>query len=830
MDSAALLTNLPAPEPGPEPEPQPEAADLDLEARDQPPALRVGSSRPGVDGAGLRELLGQARLDKYYDGLRGLGVDLLEDLQHIESDDLRGIGFRPVEIKRLRKAVGAEVDFRSSMLMMPGAVPVKGGLADGSNFEPRASGFGVAPLAEAQSSSRSNSQRGLAAEVVSGWLALALVAAAVMYASTLLLAAAAAFTCLDVAECSVATPWPFLYEGELGYCENGQVAQTVKPLIENLIASSPGWMRTTLLTAVGVRAFAWLFGFHGPKKNQSFGQRGGEVKVRQNSAENTRASSSMRVSKTGKLLESILQDEQFSGRSDEIAAAMESRKHERHLAEQHLIQREAQHKRELQLTGVGGLVRMLLTGHGLRPVPRLKAGWVAITDDASAQSTWHEARESLGLTVQQAVGVSVTKLLLWHWSQPVAFLSVFFVYYCQLDRKEVIFGLVVTAREVLYLATTLAGILVCPAYLLLDMSTVWDEAESKMSAYWHLAMYILTPHNYVALCLTVNFSERGAVQNLRHRKKMASFGICTCCMTILVIWLAYARTTNRWSLAAAAGCWLLLFGPFLFLAVRRNAQLRRTVHAPEIGTEIELDELGQKTDQLTERKQRRKQGTRGMLAHTFLVLAVVQILADFSSCFALGALLQQWNVDPHLVPTAMIWGYTITAFGFVFLFGPTTVVASFRRAAAPGGTLKRVAAACFGAAMLLGLISVVVGAVILWAGGYLFALDCSIKSMAPLPMNTSRVCDGDIFVDGGGLRVKSGVVCAIRCDLGFRSGMQPDAGNLVSGKTQYDKVQASGEYGCFDKAVRELVGFIPVDSHLTSVAQSSVAKTVLVAD
>jgi hypothetical protein len=44
---------------------------------------------------------------------------------------------------------------------------------------------------------------------------------------------------------------------------------------------------------------------------------------------------------------------------------------------------------------------------------------------------------------------------------------------------QVTFGLIVAAREVLYLATTCAGALACPADLLLDVATTWHEAESR---------------------------------------------------------------------------------------------------------------------------------------------------------------------------------------------------------------------------------------------------------------------------------------------------------------------------------------------------------------
>ena len=70
----------------------------------------------------------------------------------------------------------------------------------------------------------------------------------------------------------------------------------------------------------------------------------------------------------------------------------------------------------------------------------------------------------------------------------------FRAYFCQLSAAQQHFGLVVAAREVLYLATTVAGILACPVYLLLDISTVWAEADTISDRFGHTAMYVLTPH------------------------------------------------------------------------------------------------------------------------------------------------------------------------------------------------------------------------------------------------------------------------------------------------------------------------------------------------
>ena len=70
-------------------------------------------------------------------------------------------------------------------------------------------------------------------------------------------------------------------------------------------------------------------------------------------------------------------------------------------------------------SGLCGLAVALLSGHGLKPAPRMAAGWAALTDDATPQSTWAEARGDLGLSWRQAASVGAGKLLLWHWSQPV---------------------------------------------------------------------------------------------------------------------------------------------------------------------------------------------------------------------------------------------------------------------------------------------------------------------------------------------------------------------------------------------------------------------------
>ena len=91
---------------------------------------------------------------------------------------------------------------------------------------------------------------------------------------------------------------------------------------------------------------------------------------------------------------------------------------------------------------------MLLTGYGLEPVPRLAAGWGALASDRTPPAAWAAARRALGLSRRQAVAVAATKLLLWHWSQPVAYLWVFLgLYFCELDDTQQMLGSLIETTQ-----------------------------------------------------------------------------------------------------------------------------------------------------------------------------------------------------------------------------------------------------------------------------------------------------------------------------------------------------------------------------------------------
>ena len=66
---------------------------------------------------------------------------------------------------------------------------------------------------------------------------------------------------------------------------------------------------------------------------------------------------------------------------------------------------------------------------------------------------------------------------------------------------EGILAVIVAGREVMYVFTTLLGILICPSFLLLDPVTAWREGDGCGGGLLRAACYVLAPHNYVLLCI-----------------------------------------------------------------------------------------------------------------------------------------------------------------------------------------------------------------------------------------------------------------------------------------------------------------------------------------
>jgi hypothetical protein len=222
-----------------------------------------------------------------------------------------------------------------------------------------------------------------------------------------------------------------------------------------------------------------------------------------------------------------------------------------------------------------GLAVALMVGRGAGDGTAKSAGWVAIVEATNKrpQPTWTEARDARGLSGEQALSSAAAKFVLWHLSQPTAYLLLLFAYHCfvaELGKEQQFLATVVAAREVLYICNLTFAAYTLPVFLLLDLKTVWAESTA-LQRFVRLAMYTLTPHNYVALCCAARFP-------------------------------AWRRV--------------------------------------------------------------------------FIGLAGVQVIADMSSCYALAALLastiEQTAATQNVGPLKV--GYAITAFGFLFFFGPLSVV------------------------------------------------------------------------------------------------------------------------------------------------------------
>ena len=304
-----------------------------------------------------------------------------------------------------------------------------------------------------------------------------------------------------------------------------------------------------------------------------------------------------------------------------------------------------------------------------------RAGWVATvgTDTTGGggppQATWEEARRALRLQPRQAIAVGAAKLLLWHWSQPLTYVWVFTVYFCELDPTQQALGTLVAVRELLYLLSTLFATATCPVYLLLDLVTVWNEAENNLQRGTRIAAYVLTPHNYVALCLANRFrGTKGTFLMLAAVQVMADLASCFALVEIL---------SDRGTVAAAAA-------PF--------------------DVPLALNLTGDSASQTG-----RFTGSSNSSGEWTLSGDSLELKWD-----GWDDLLQQHRGSP----IALIFGYGITATGFVLFFGPASVsslIADARNQAT--GKCKRAVAGMAGAAMTVALVYVLL-LVGLFVGGY----------------------------------------------------------------------------------------------------------------
>ena len=246
----------------------------------------------------------------------------------------------------------------------------------------------------------------------------------------------------------------------------------------------------------------------------------------------------------------------------------------------------------------------------------------------------------------------------------------------------------------------------------------------------------------MALCLSAHFSERGAPPTRSRWNWSFRLLATSVLISIAMVSVEFSRESGvRWhefTVVISLCVSFAIMAVFLLAVVSRSAALRQRGQVRETATELiglGAGELPAIMEQPTAAVPNKK----GMVSRGFETLAFLQILADFSSCFALGSLLEQAAIAKDDVAhnmRPMRYGYSITAFGFLLFFGPAFVVASYNYVTAPrryqawgelshgwstAGRLRttctwlrdvvpRVAVGCAGGAMLLSLAYIAVGA------------------------------------------------------------------------------------------------------------------------
>eukprot|EP01046_Picozoa_sp_COSAG06_P020713 COSAG06_NODE_1526_length_9195_cov_12.000330_3_plen_1584_part_00 len=221
-----------------------------------------------------------------------------------------------------------------------------------------------------------------------------------------------------------------------------------------------------------------------------------------------------------------------------------------------------------------GLATRLLVGElptrGSMKVGRADAaGWNRIVGGESIlekQSSWSEAVNARGLSTRQALAMVTAKLLLWHWSQPLAYLWILGIYKCDLnDATTQNLAVVVAAREVVYFLLTLLATTQCPVFLMLDPFTAWNEANTRLVRSLRVAAYVLTPHNYVALCLANRFRGlRVAFLVLAGLQVIADLGSCFALVFLLAERAeegSSAPTALLIGFTVTAASFVMFFGP-----------------------------------------------------------------------------------------------------------------------------------------------------------------------------------------------------------------------------------------------------------------------------
>ena len=113
--------------------------------------------------------------------------------------------------------------------------------------------------------------------------------------------------------------------------------------------------------------------------------------------------------------------------------------------------------------------------------------------------TWNNAQIVQGLNRNAALLVSFTRLVFWHWMQPMMYFWALYAGWGHIGDEEKMFARGVALREGIYLLLTLVALCVNPSYLLVDLRSSWRETRTAHpNAKSDVITYVFAPERYVA--------------------------------------------------------------------------------------------------------------------------------------------------------------------------------------------------------------------------------------------------------------------------------------------------------------------------------------------
>jgi hypothetical protein len=151
-----------------------------------------------------------------------------------------------------------------------------------------------------------------------------------------------------------------------------------------------------------------------------------------------------------------------------------------------------------------------------------------LTNHHHRPPSWEQVRKRSNWGPCTAVSIGVTRLLFWHWLQPLTYWWAFLAYQDEIDRTQWYMGVVVGSREAFYAFIVLVGVVSNPVFLLVDsramLMTVDDTARQSgrnlgvladIRQYLgtaccvdlvELCIYVLLPHSKCLKCFPRSLS------------------------------------------------------------------------------------------------------------------------------------------------------------------------------------------------------------------------------------------------------------------------------------------------------------------------------------